>query len=64
MILLDIMLPKKDGFTVCREIAPIKRGPHHHVDGAGNEVDKVLGLELGADDYVTKPFSAREVLAR
>lgn len=64
LILLDIMLPKKDGFTVCREIRAQKEIPIIMLTARDTEVDKVLGLELGADDYVTKPFSAREVSAR
>lgn len=64
LILLDIMLPKKDGFTVCREIRARKEIPIIMLTAKESELDKVLGLELGADDYVTKPFSAREVVAR
>ncbi len=64
LILLDIMLPGKDGFTVCREIRTEKDTPIIMLTAKELEVDKVLGLELGADDYVTKPFSAREVIAR
>ncbi|MBW6462825.1 MAG: response regulator transcription factor [Firmicutes bacterium] len=64
LILLDIMLPVKDGFTVCREIRANKDIPIIMLTAKEMEVDKVLGLELGADDYVTKPFSAREVVAR
>lgn len=64
LILLDIMLPKKDGFAVCREIRTRADIPIIMLTARESEVDKVLGLELGADDYVTKPFSAREVTAR
>lgn len=64
LILLDIMLPGKDGFTVCREIRAGQDTPIIMLTAKELEVDKVLGLELGADDYVTKPFSAREVMAR
>jgi two-component system, OmpR family, response regulator VicR len=64
LIILDIMLPKKDGFTVCREIRTRKEIPIIMLTAREAELDKVLGLELGADDYVTKPFSAREVSAR
>ncbi len=64
LIILDIMLPKKDGFTVCREIRSAKPVPIIMLSARETEIDKVLGLELGADDYVTKPFSAREVTAR
>ena len=64
LVLLDIMLPKKDGFAVCREIRRINNVPIIMLTAKDTELDKVLGLELGADDYVTKPFSAREVIAR
>ncbi len=64
LILLDIMLPGKDGFTVCRLIRADRDIPIIMLTAKEMEVDKVLGLELGADDYVTKPFSAREVTAR
>lgn len=64
LILLDIMLPGKDGFTVCRLIRADRDIPIIMLTAKEMEVDKVLGLELGADDYVTKPFSAREVIAR
>ena len=59
LIILDIMMPKKDGFTVCREIRAHKDIPIIMLTARETELDKVLGLELGADDYVTKPFSAR-----
>ncbi len=64
LIVLDIMLPLKDGFTVCREIRSQWDIPIIMLTAKEMEMDKVLGLELGADDYVTKPFSAREVSAR
>lgn len=64
LIVLDIMLPKKDGFTVCREIRANREIPIIMLTAKELETDKVLGLELGADDYVTKPFSAREITAR
>jgi two-component system, OmpR family, response regulator VicR len=64
LIVLDIMLPKKDGFTVCRQIRANNNIPIIMLTAKELETDKVLGLELGADDYVTKPFSAREVIAR
>lgn len=64
LVLLDIMLPKKDGFEVCREIRRTDNVPIIMLTAKETELDKVLGLELGADDYVTKPFSSREVLAR
>lgn len=64
LILLDIMLPQKDGLEVCREIRKNHDMPIIMLTAKDSEIDKVLGLEMGADDYVTKPFSARELLAR
>lgn len=64
MVLLDIMLPGKDGLEVCREIRKNYEMPIIMLTAKDSEIDKVLGLELGADDYVTKPFSTRELLAR
>jgi len=64
LILLDIMMPKIDGFQVCRKIREKKETPIVMLTARSEEVDKVLGLELGADDYVTKPFSVRELMAR
>lgn len=64
LILLDIMLPKKDGWQVCREIRQNSNVPIIMLSAKGETFDKVLGLELGADDYVTKPFDAKEVMAR
>ena len=64
MVLLDIMMPRKDGLTVCREIRKTRNVPIIVLSAKGEEFDKLLGLELGADDYITKPFSPREVLAR
>lgn len=64
LILLDIMLPNKDGNEVCREIRKTKTMPIIMLTAKDSEIDKVLGLELGADDYVTKPFSNRELIAR
>lgn len=64
LILLDVMLPKKDGFQVLREIRQKLNTPVLMVTAKEEEVDKVLGLELGADDYITKPFSMRELVAR
>lgn len=64
LILLDIMLPKKDGFQVLREIRKEFKIPVLMLTAKEEEVDKVLGLELGADDYITKPFSMRELVAR
>ena len=64
IILLDIMMPKLDGFEVCRLIREKSQVPIIMLTARAEEVDKVLGLEIGADDYVTKPFSFRELLAR
>jgi len=64
LIILDIMLPKKDGFQVLREIRANINTPVLMLTAKEEEVDKVLGLELGADDYITKPFSMRELVAR
>ncbi|NLC67532.1 MAG: response regulator transcription factor [Clostridiaceae bacterium] len=64
LILLDIMLPKMDGFEVCKKLRQSVNTPIIMLTAREEEVDKVLGLELGADDYVTKPFSHRELIAR
>ena len=64
LILLDIMLPKQDGFSVCKKLREKITSPIIMLTARGEEVDKVLGLELGADDYITKPFSMRELMAR
>ncbi len=64
LMLLDIMLPKRDGMEVCREIRKKYNFPIIMLTAKGSEIDKVLGLEMGADDYVTKPFSTRELIAR
>jgi two-component system response regulator VicR len=64
LILLDCMLPRMDGFDVCRKIRNKLNIPILMLTAKSEEIDKVLGLELGADDYITKPFSVREVLAR
>ena len=64
LVLLDIMLPKKDGWQVCREIREISSKPVIMVTAKGEVFDKVLGLELGADDYITKPFDMKELSAR
>lgn len=64
LLLLDIMLPLKDGMEVCREVRKKHDMPIIMLTAKDSEIDKVLGLELGADDYVTKPFSTRELLAR
>lgn len=64
LILLDIMLPKLDGWQVCREIRKTSETPIIMLTAKGETFDKILGLELGADDYVSKPFDTKEVIAR
>jgi len=64
LVLLDLMLPGLDGFQVCRILRREMQAPILMLTAKGDEIDKVVGLELGADDYVTKPFSMRELLAR
>lgn len=64
IILLDIMLPELDGWQVCREIRKESNLPIIMITAKGETFDKVLGLELGADDYISKPFDTKEVLAR
>lgn len=64
LILLDVMLPKMDGFTVCKKLRQEIDTPIIMLTAKEDIVDKIIGLELGADDYVTKPFSIRELIAR
>lgn len=64
LVLLDVMLPKLDGFQVCRKIRESFNMPIIMLTAKEEEVDKVLGFELGADDYITKPFGMRELIAR
>lgn len=64
LVLLDIMLPRKDGIAVCREIREFSNLPVIMITARVDEVDRILGLEIGADDYICKPFSPREVVAR
>jgi len=64
LIILDLMMPKKSGIDVCREIRAVSRVPIIMLTAKGEEIDRILGLELGADDYIVKPFSSREVVAR
>jgi len=64
LILLDIMLPGKDGMEICREIRQFSNVPIIMITARVEEIDRLLGLELGADDYICKPFSPREVVAR
>jgi two-component system response regulator BaeR len=64
LILLDLMLPGKDGLTLCKEIRRFSEVPIIMITAKVEEIDRLLGLELGADDYICKPFSPREVIAR
>ena len=64
IVLLDIVLPKKDGWQVCREIREVSNQPIIMISAKSDTFDKVLGLELGADDYVVKPFDIKELTAR
>lgn len=64
LVLLDIMMPGKDGYQVCREIRAVSQVPVIFVTAKDDDIEPIIGLELGADDYVTKPFNAREVVAR
>ena len=64
IIVLDIMMPKMDGYTTLKELRKISTTPVIMLSARGEEIDKILGLEIGADDYITKPFSTRELIAR
>ncbi len=64
LILLDLMLPKMDGFTVCRSVRSFSDVPIIMITAKSEDIDKILGLEYGADDYITKPFNVRELTAR
>ncbi|ATN32566.1 DNA-binding response regulator (plasmid) [Rhizobium sp. ACO-34A] len=64
LILLDVMLPGEDGLSICKRIRSEKTIPIILLTALGEEVDRIVGLEVGADDYITKPFSPREVVAR
>ena len=64
MILLDVMLPKMDGFEVCQQIREFSNVPVVMLTAKGDDMDKILGLEYGADDYITKPFNILEIKAR
>lgn len=63
-IVLDIMMPKMNGLDVCKEVRKTKNTPIIMLTAKGEEIDRIIGLELGADDYIVKPFSPREVVAR
>jgi DNA-binding response OmpR family regulator len=64
VIILDIMMPDMDGFEVCRKLRQTTNVPIIMLTAKDDELDRILGLEIGADDYVTKPFSPRELVAR
>ena len=64
IIVMDIMMPKMDGYTACKEIKQIKDIPFLMLSARGEEYDKLIGFDLGIDDYVTKPFSPKELIAR
>src|SRR5579875_1026780 len=64
LVLLDVMMPRMDGFTVCQRVREFSSVPIIIVTARGQDQDKVKGLDLGADDYLTKPFSVEELLAR
>lgn len=64
VILLDVMMPKKDGFEVCREIRHISNVPIIMITARGEDFERIMGLDIGADDYIVKPFSPGEVMAR
>lgn len=64
LILLDVMMPQKDGFEVCREIRKISNVPIIMITAKGEDGDRIMGLDIGADDYIVKPFSPEEVMAR
>ena len=64
IVLLDVMLPKLDGFQVCQQIREFSNMPIIMLTAKGDDMDKILGLEYGADDYITKPFNILEIKAR
>lgn len=64
MILLDVMMPKMDGFTVCKEIRKTSMVPIIMITARSEDFDKIMGLDIGADDYIVKPFSPKEIIAR
>lgn len=64
LVVLDVMLPGKDGFEVCREVRKFSAAPIIMLTARGDETDRIVGLEIGADDYLPKPFNPRELLAR
>ena len=64
IVLLDVMMPKKDGFAVCRELRAASNVPILMITARGEDYDRIMGLDIGADDYIVKPFSSAEVMAR
>lgn len=64
VVLLDVMMPKKDGFEVCREIRKVSNVPIIMITARGEDFERIMGLDIGADDYIVKPFSGGEVMAR
>lgn len=64
LVLLDVMMPKRDGFEVCREIRKLSNVPIIMITARGEDFEKIMGLDIGADDYIVKPFSPGEVVAR
>ena len=64
LVVLDVMLPRRDGFEICRELRTFTRIPVIMLTARGDETDRIVGLEIGADDYLAKPFNPRELLAR
>ena len=64
LIVLDLMLPGEDGLTLCRDLRATSNIPVVMLTAMGDEMDKIIGLEMGADDYLAKPFNPRELLAR
>ena len=64
IILLDVMMPKKDGFDVCRQVRSFSNVPIIMITARGEDYEKIMGLEIGADDYIVKPFSPGEIIAR
>lgn len=64
ILLLDVMMPEKDGFAVCKEIRAVSNVPIIMITARGEDFEKIMGLEIGADDYIVKPFSSGEVMAR
>ena len=64
IIIMDVMMPRLDGYSACKEIRKIKQIPVHMLSARGEEYDKLFGFEIGIDDYVVKPFSPKEVMAR